>query len=76
MKEQFRVRDSMDPKDLDYRAIHACSYKAMPHPSGTRWSKVVHRLARPASSQSVPFSDATDMDQGCWIAHALCDHVG
>ena len=67
--------DPTDPIVLDNRVTYAQSYKDLLHPSGSQWSKVVHRLERLASTQSVPCSDATDMDEGHQNVFTLHNHA-
>ena len=53
----------MYPKVLNHSVTHTQSYKPLPHPSGLQWSEVVPRLARLASTQSVPSLNMIEMDE-------------
>ena len=65
----------MDPKDLDCRVSWACSYKALCYPSETHWSDVVPSPSGLISTQSIPFLDAIDKNEGHRITHILYDYL-
>ena len=74
-KEQFRMGDHMDEKELYCMVTHAQSFEALPDPSGLQWSEVVPRLARPVSIKFILSSVPIDTEYGHQMVYTLHKHI-